>query len=135
MENPVVISIVRQTGVFGRQPLKRRKTPSPTSTSDYRVFSDSAGRAVGAEKQQGRFRPNRDVQTGDPGSDNGHSLSAIFPFLRLRKAISGKSNREQILGNGVPWTALAVIATATVSLSESLAGIDAVRNETRQARC
>ena len=48
--------------------------------------------------------------------DNGHSLSAILPVLRLQQAISRKINREQILGKGVPRTALAVIARATFPL-------------------
>jgi len=46
----------------------------------------------------------------------GHSLSAIFAVSPSPKGHLGKSNREQILGNGVPWKALAVIAPATVSL-------------------
>jgi len=41
VENPVVITIVRQTGDFGRLPLDRRKTPSLIPIGDYRVFSDS----------------------------------------------------------------------------------------------
>ena len=40
MENPVVITIVRQTGDFGRLPLDRRKTPSPILIGDYRIFLD-----------------------------------------------------------------------------------------------
>jgi len=35
---PVVITAVRQTGDFRRQPLDRRKTPSLTPIDDYRVF-------------------------------------------------------------------------------------------------
>jgi hypothetical protein len=68
--------------------------------------SDSAGRAVGAEKQQGRFRPNRDVQTGDPGSDNGHSLSAALAVSssltsHLGKEQSAASFRKE--GNSARW--------------------------------
>jgi hypothetical protein len=37
-KNPVSNKTVRQTGDFGRQPLDRRKTPSPTPTGVYRVI-------------------------------------------------------------------------------------------------
>ena len=47
---------------------------------------------------------------------NRHSLTAIFPFLRLRRAISGKGNREQILGNRISRTAGGAITKATVPL-------------------
>ena len=56
VENPVAITNVRQTGVFGQQPLDRRKTSSPTWIGDYRVFSDSALWAVDAEKRSGLSR-------------------------------------------------------------------------------
>lgn len=46
VENPVVITIVRQTGDFGRYHLDRRKTPSPTPIGDYRVFYDMGVRQL-----------------------------------------------------------------------------------------
>jgi len=45
-DNPVVITTVRQTGVFGRYHRDRRKTPSPTLIGDYRVFPDRLERPI-----------------------------------------------------------------------------------------
>ncbi len=42
VENPVVNTTVRKTGDFGRQPLDRRKIPSPAPIGDNRVFSDTS---------------------------------------------------------------------------------------------
>jgi hypothetical protein len=46
------------------------------------------------------------------GPDTGHSLNVSFPFLRLRLAISGKSNWEQILGKRNPQVFVRAIEAA-----------------------
>ncbi len=63
-----------------------------------------------------RKRPQSDVGMAIRAPETGHSLSAMFPVSPPPTGHFGKSNREQILGNGVPLDALAVIAPATVPL-------------------
>ncbi len=78
VEIPVSITTVRQIGDFGRQPLDRRKTPSPTPTGVYRVFSDRAwGKSCLAAHAQSR---SFSLYAHDPETcRSSHHQIPVFP--------------------------------------------------------
>jgi len=64
------------------------------------------------DKAMSAFAHTRTFRLAIRAPSNGHSLSEIFPFLRLRLAISGKSNWEQISGKRKPQASVSAIEAA-----------------------